>query len=101
MDRDEACRAYNVNEDGIICSPGKFEGEPVFAPVFWDMALEGCATEDLGSVVLFELDDEDRAEWPELGDAKWLALEESEQGFVRHVLSDERPEIDEPYADGE
>ena len=40
-------REYHVR-DGIIMTPGKFEGERVWVPYFWDLALEGEGEDVLG-----------------------------------------------------
>lgn len=96
MSRDEVLKDYEV-KDGRIVSPGKFEGEPVFAPVFWQMGLEGFSDGDDGKVYSFRFafsgrrgNPQDEAllkEWPELG--KWLGrkrslkMYEDSQGFVR------------------
>lgn len=83
---------YQVDSNGRITSPGKFEGEPIFAPHFWNLALEGFSDSDNGSVYGFrfnfsnEQDAKLAQEWPEL--KKWLGrkrslkLIEDSQGFV-------------------
>ena len=38
---------YDVNEYGIITSPGKFEGEMAYVPYFWDLVLEGFSDEEI------------------------------------------------------
>ena len=88
MDRAEVESTYKI-EDGIILSPGKFEGEAVFVPVFWAGVLDGGEddTEGLyedgdGLVSVIELTDTDRAAWPELGITRILKLWEDDQGFV-------------------
>ena len=73
-------------KDGIIVSPGKFEGEPVYVLHFWSMALDGGADVDDEDGFQFELSDEDRADYPALGDAEHLTLWGDDQGFVRHKL---------------
>lgn len=86
--RKQILRDYNVDANSIIRSPGKFEGEPVFAPYFWDLVLTGFSDGDDGRVVTFHIPatDEECTEWPEL--AKWLGrkrtlrLVENDQGFV-------------------
>ena len=88
MTRNETLQNYNVR-DGRICSLGKFEGEPIFAPHFWQCGLEGCADADNGTVYTFHVlrDAPERKEFPELN--KWLGrrralrLAEDGQGFVR------------------
>lgn len=70
-----------------IVTPGKFEGEPIFAPYFWECALDGMADWDDGKLYKFDITLKDREDWPEL--AAWLGrrhtlrLHEDGQGFVR------------------
>ena len=87
MKRDDILKAYSVS-NGRITSPGKFEGEPIFAPYFWDLGLGGCADSDDGQVFGFKItkDDEAHKEFPELkpwlGKSRSLKLFENDQGFV-------------------
>ncbi len=86
--REQVLRDYSVDQNGIIRSPGKFEGEPVFVPHFWQLALEGFSDRDNGRIYTFRINltGPERSEWPEL--AQWLGrkrafnLIENEQGFV-------------------
>lgn len=55
MTRGDIIATYNVDERGIIRSPGKFEGEQVFAPYFWEAYLDGGADEDDGNVLTFSV----------------------------------------------
>jgi hypothetical protein len=75
-------RTYKKNPL-IICSPGKFEGEPIWAPYFYNVMLNG-ESEHINGVDYFKLEAEDKAIFPELANSFGVALEESEQGFV-HV----------------
>lgn len=73
-----------------IQSPGKFEGEPIFAPYFWDMAMEGLADRDDQGVYIFKLafNGQDRnivfreqlKSW--LRRKRTLHLRQDDQGFV-------------------
>jgi hypothetical protein len=73
-----------------ISSPGKFEGEPIFAPYFWDLALQGFADRDNGRVFVFKFEfngaDKDihfkaqLKKW--LSSRRTLQMCESSQGFV-------------------
>lgn len=77
----ETLDGYDVR-DGIIRSPGKFEGEPTYAPYFYDALLNGFADTDEGDVATFDVTDDDRALFPELKDVQHVYLWESEQGFI-------------------
>ncbi len=83
MSKTEIYKQYNVDAHGLIRSPGKFEGEMCYVPYFWDASLDGLATDDLGSIVGFIVEDADREEFGNflLGVAAIL-LEQSDQGFV-------------------
>lgn len=80
--RDEMLNEFSVDEHGRIVSPGKFEGEMIYVPYFWQQGLDGCADDDDGETFSFEIGDDERQQFPELGDAKRIALSESESGFV-------------------
>ena len=74
---------YNVNKRGFITDPGKFEGEPAYAPYYWQQGLDGSWDEDENGVYFFLLGDADYAAFPVLKGEYGLAIEESEQCFVR------------------
>lgn len=82
MTRQDIMTEYNVDANGIIHSPGKFEGEMVYAPYFWDAFLNGMADEDNGKVLTFNITDEDREQFPELADVRAIDLINTDQGFV-------------------
>jgi hypothetical protein len=72
---------------GIIVSPGKFEGEPEWAPYFYDAILNGCCDHDYQNgpddgACFFVVTDADRREFPELADIYGVGLAESSQGFI-------------------
>lgn len=69
---------------GVIASPGKFEGEMIYVPYFWQMYLEGGADDEVNGVLKFRVTDEDRALFPEIPKRqKWVRLWEDSVGFVR------------------
>ena len=77
-------QSYSI-EDGIITSPGKFEGEPRYAVYFWEEASpdEQISFPDDQSYWLVEILEKDRERFPEIDrEATVMVLEESEQGFV-------------------
>jgi hypothetical protein len=94
----EIRKEYTHDANGRITQPGKFEGEPIFAPYFWNIALEGFADSDNGHSYGFRFNfggkgaiaDADRTilvAFPELkkwlGRSRSLKLVEDSQGFVR------------------
>ena len=80
--------AQYVVEHDTIRSPGKFEGEPVYTPHYWEMALDGTADEVLHdaaldqTVYVFKIDSSDVETWPMLADVEVLRLHERDDGFV-------------------
>jgi hypothetical protein len=82
LTREDIERDYDVDETGLIHSPGKFEGEMLYVPYFWEIFMVGGADEDDGNVLTFGITDDDRKLFPELGTTEKLYLEESDQGFV-------------------
>lgn len=81
MTREEILKMYKV-ENGIIKSPGKFEGEMVYAPYFYDLIMEGDGEiqEDGSSFVDFI--EEDYKEFPELVGNDIAYINEDDNGFV-------------------
>lgn len=79
------------NDKGRITAPGRFEGQPIFAPYFWNMALDGMADADDGYVFTFRLhkSDPEVADCPALKD--WLGrkhycllrISQDANGFIR------------------
>ena len=112
MTRAEVMAQYAVDANGTIVSPGKFEGEPLYAPHFWELALEGDGDEvydnNVGRYVsIIRVEPWDRVEYPELGedDVNLIQIHEDDQGFVRlEVLEDPelgKEDIDEPSEGGQ
>jgi hypothetical protein len=81
MTRETIERDYEV-QDGRIVSPGKFEGEMVYAPFFYEVACCGCADFDEGARFGFTVSEEDRREFPELEGRVEIWFYEREDGFV-------------------
>jgi hypothetical protein len=83
MTREEILAQYDVDEHGIIRSPGQFEGEAVYVPYFWNAYLEGCADRDNGRTLGFDITPEDRQMFPELGaKRRTVKLYQRDDGFV-------------------
>ncbi len=62
--------------------PGKFEGEARYVPYFWDVYMDGGADDDDGTVLTFNVSDEDKKLFPELRGRKRVKLMEQDSGFV-------------------
>ena len=77
-----------TNDGKRITAPGKFEGEPIFAPHFWSLGLEGFADGDNGKVYTFKISktDESNPFYAELrawlGRKRTLRISEDSQGFI-------------------
>ena len=81
MTRKEIETEYAVR-DGIIRSPGQFEGQPVHAVYFWAAYLDGMSDSDDGTTIRFRVDDDDRKEFPTLKGIRWVRLRQTDQGFI-------------------
>lgn len=83
--RNEILARCNV-ENGIIVSPGKFEGEAIYMPYFFDLFLDGVydliLDGDDGEIIKFKVCDEDKKEFPELNGVKSVAFRVTDFGFV-------------------
>jgi len=78
----EAAAGYKLNDQNMIVSPGKFEGEARYVPYFWDLYMQGGASEDDGEHLYFDVEPEDVEAFPELKGRKRVILWTSDSGFV-------------------
>ena len=84
--REQIIKDYDVDPaTGRIRRPGKFEGEMLYVPFYWNAVLEGLADYDVNGVAGFRLDAHDKETWPELKHRRALRLKETDQGFVIEV----------------
>jgi hypothetical protein len=82
MTRADIERDYTV-VNGVIQSPGQFEGEAIYVPHYWDVAMSGFADRDNGRTYGFDITAEDRKEFPELGKKKrTVKLYQRDDGFI-------------------
>lgn len=86
MTRAEILKGFQIDEYGIIRSKGKFESEMIYAPYFYDKIMAGqgeevTAEDGNGYSTFFDISNEDRAEFPELGETKRVECYESTDGF--------------------
>ena len=94
MTRKEIESLYDVDDYGIIRSPGKFESEMIYVPYFWDHLMNGFSEETIWDcdipVERFIIREEDIREFPELKEFKLKSIDlwESDTGFVNsHINS--------------
>lgn len=80
----ERLRFYDVDSGGRIRDNGKFEGEMLYVPLFWDYVLEGLHTESTGGVAVLDIDEDDRRIMDALGNLSADRLSDYEQ--IRRVM---------------
>lgn len=86
MTREEILKKFNVNEYDIIQNPGKFEGCAIYAPYFYDLVMNGASDgiiqDDFGCIKdVFNINDDDRKQFPELKNYKTVTISTSDDGF--------------------
>jgi hypothetical protein len=81
MTRQEILSQYNII-NGRIRSPGKFEGEMLYVPFYWDIYLSGFADRDDGKILGFDVEPEDKQQFPELKKRRTVKLYQRDDGFV-------------------
>lgn len=75
-------------ERGLICDPGKFEGEPIYVPYLWEIVLDGGGepVDDPdrpdATMDLIILSDDDKQCYPELSEFDTALLWADDNGFV-------------------
>jgi hypothetical protein len=99
----EVQERYNPMTDTIIHDPGKFEGEHISVPHFWDSTLDGCADDVYSDDVMYSfivIDTDDRAKFPDLTEYGFMLWEDS-QGFVHTKWFDTQVEYETAKSDVE
>jgi hypothetical protein len=85
MTRAEIVEAYGITEDGMIEALGKFEAEMCYAPYFYDRAMDSGANEEIEedglTFFLFNVTEEDIAQFPELEGVERIRCYETDDGF--------------------
>jgi len=78
----------NIDQHGLICDPGKFEGEPRYVPYLWNVVLdgEGETVDDPdrpdATMDLITLTDDDKRRFPALSRFDQALLWADDNGFV-------------------
>jgi len=75
---------YEVNAEGIIVSPGKFQGEPAWVPHFWGYALDGFGEDNPNGSVTVYVENPDIEQWPQLQGIAGVTMHVDDNGFVHH-----------------
>lgn len=111
MDKKYVIKNYEVNAHGYIETPGKFEGEMVYAPWFHQAILDGLQDETLiingVAFDIIEVTDDDKKEFIELVDVTYLKCHTNNEGFFyctpidKNRLEELRKEEDEEVKDAE
>ena len=92
FDRVRRAQAKHIEVD-IIRHPGKFEGEPTYAPYFWDAVLDGGGDEEVIAddgqtpVSFFNVLPEDREKFPSLANVTRVEIWEDQDGFVHTIAT--------------
>ena len=86
MKRREIEDLYRI-EDGIIRSPGEFQGQAIYMPHFWDRVMDGGADEDVdgSDLACCTVTLEDVLEFPELKLGQVVRFYEDDYGCIREV----------------
>lgn len=71
------------NDDEIITTPGKFEGERIAVPFFWEQYLNGGSDKDDGEIIYFILSPREKRELQT--NRKYFKLHERTDGFVIEI----------------
>jgi hypothetical protein len=77
---------WRPDSGGRITRPGKFEGENVYVPYFWEITLDGGVCQSGNGTWSVEVDLEDRKIFPEISKRKRrVVLFEDSNGFVKEA----------------
>jgi hypothetical protein len=83
MTRDKILKQYDVNEHGIITSPGKFEGEMLYMPHFYDLYMNGMYNSNDDGSFSIPIEKREKEMFPEIGKRKRVInFDIDENGFV-------------------
>jgi len=85
--RQDILKEFRISPRGTIQNPGKFEGEMLYAPYFYDVIMEGCGGDEfylpqeerVYTVIVPTA--EDKAEFHQLEDVIGVICFETDQGF--------------------
>lgn len=79
-------RGFECDGNGRIVSPGKFEGEMIYVPYFWDVSLDGGVDYDERRGCSVPVESHERSLFrPFLERRLRVKLIEDDAGFVREL----------------
>lgn len=76
MNRELVLTMFQVDETGIIRTPGPFEGQNLYIPYFWYLHISGYREDVQNGIVTFQVRMEDRAQFPELSNRDQVRLKQ-------------------------
>lgn len=83
--REKILAEFSIS-NGRIKNPGKFEGEPIYVPYFWEQYLNGFWDFENSKAVGFHLTKEEKNLFPEIPKRKQvIKIKQTDQGFVCEV----------------
>jgi hypothetical protein len=82
MDRQQILAMFEVDEIGIIRSPGPFFGQNFYIPYFWYLHISGYREDVHEGVVTFRVRSEDRVQFPELANREIVRLRQQEDDTI-------------------
>ena len=83
MTREEILKKYSINESGVITSPGKFEGEMLYMPHFWECYLNGESNTLQDGSLSVPIEKKEKEMFPELGKRKKVVrFNIDDNGFI-------------------
>ena len=86
MNRQDISKNYDVSDSGRIKSPGKFEGEMLYIPYFYDISLNGFFNPNRNEIFSIPIEKEDREQFPEIPKHKRrIRFYERDDGFVCEI----------------
>lgn len=82
---------WDIDDYGIVHNPGKFEGEPFWVVLYYEVMLNGFQDDDVGDVAIFTVTHEDKIAFPELAACEYVGIRVRDDGFVIGITGDALP----------
>lgn len=85
MNRELVFTMFQVDEVGIIRTPGPFEGQNLYIPYFWYLYISGYREDVRDGIITFQIRMEDRAQFPELANQDVVRLKQHGNGMIIEI----------------